>query len=59
MKRSGYDKDYYDNTGKGLNYTVLWGPGEVELAKLVEKMHLAQYRTTHGGQLPPGNTKMQ
>lgn len=51
-----YSASEYENTGRGLFYDPKeHGPESYILLK--EQIHLRSYQATHGGQLPPGNTK--
>ena len=59
INRGGYTESFYNNTGAGLDYDGEFGPAPIDQVLLIEKMKLSNYKIVHGGELPPGNTKMQ
>jgi len=55
---SRYSSGFYKNTGDGLMYVPEF-IGPVEQLIFVERMKLLNYIIQNGGNLPPGNTKLQ
>ena len=53
-----YSLKYLGSVGQGLSYVPeYFGPNEQVI--FVQNMKLLNYRFTHNGELPPGNTKIQ
>jgi len=55
---SRYSNSFYNNTGAGLYYEPEF-TGPVEQLIFVERFKLLNYIIQNGGNLPPGNTKLQ
>jgi RHS repeat-associated protein len=54
-----YLESFYDNIGAGLDYDREFGPAPLDQVLFMEILKLSQYKTTHNGEFPPGNTKWQ
>ena len=51
---TGFDYFY---TGRGVRYQTVEGPAPESYILFLEQVHIRAYQASHGGQLPPGNTK--